>query len=131
MQKIFNKLAKSNKGLTSVKHKVALQQVDDLTFNEDYISEYGYVTLNQLLDLCAEMEEKLGFLAGLGDLAKESLETTIDMEKAIQDLGIDMPEDIANLKLRFTILKDLDMSEGVNDQLQKIKVSLELFEGIV
>ena len=130
-QKILDKLAKSNKRSTSVKHNVSLQKVDDLTNAQDYISEAGYIAIERVLDLSAEMEEKLGFLAGLGDLAQESLQTTSEMENAIADLGIDMPEDIAYLKLRFTILKDLNIADSLNDHLQKMNVSLELFESII
>ena len=130
-QKILDKLAKSNKRSTSVKHNVSLQKVDDLTNAQDYISEAGYIAIERVLDLSAEMEEKLGFLAGLGELAQESLQTTSEMENAIADLGIDMPEDIAYLKLRFTILKDLNIADSLNDHLQKMNVSLELFESII
>lgn len=131
MQKILNKLAKANKPLTSVKHKINLAQVDDLTQNEQYISELAYTHLNNVFDLADQMEEQLGFLAGLGDLAQESMEDVYSLEEAIQDLGIDMPEDIAELKLRFTILKDLKVSEDANEHLQRIKNGLELFKDIV
>jgi uncharacterized protein YgfB (UPF0149 family) len=130
MQKILNKLAKTNKRSTSVK-KVNLAQVDDLTQNEQYISELAYTHLNNVFDLADQMEEQLGFLAGLGDLAQESMEDVYSLEEAIKDLGIDMPDDIAQLKLRFTILKDLKVSEDANEHLQRIKIGLELFRDIV
>ena len=64
MQKILNKLAKSNKRSTSVKHKVDLSNITELEDHVEFIVSSMEDKAKYTLNLLSELEECLGTLQG-------------------------------------------------------------------
>lgn len=118
MQKIFNKLAKTNKRLTSVKHKVDLSNITEL---EDHV-EFVLNTLIENTDKVTEgidmIGESMGIIDGALDLAKDDLDIILDMQNAISDLGIDIPENL--LKLENQLIDLVELQSEVRPAYDKI-----------
>lgn len=105
MQNIYNKLAKSNKRLTSVKHKVDLSNITELEDHVEFIVSSMEDKAKYTLNLLGELEECLGTLQGFVDLGKEDLAMANELKSAVDDLGIETPESLSstiNLLETFT-----------------------------
>tara|TARA_R110002074_G_scaffold240506_9_gene412267 strand:+ start:1484 stop:1882 length:399 start_codon:yes stop_codon:yes gene_type:complete len=96
MQKIYNKLAKSNKRSASVKHKVDLSNITELEDHVEFIVSSMESEAKVGMDLLAQLEQTLGFLAGFVDLGKEDLAMAKELRMAVDDLGIETPESLSN-----------------------------------
>ena len=73
MQKILNKLAKSNKRSTSVKHKVDLSNITELEDHVEFVLDIVESESSRSMNLLYELGESMGALDGAMSLVKEDL----------------------------------------------------------
>jgi len=121
-QRILDKLAKTNKRLTSVKHKVDLSNITELDDHMDMVHGIVDENMEQAIYHIEGLQQALGFLAGAVDLAKEDLGITLDMENAIADLGIETPQSLKDVMFRATAISEIgNAPEMWNDRIEDIK----------
>lgn len=126
MQKIFNKLAKTNKRSTSVKHKVDLSNITELEDHVEFIVSSVEDLGKTSIDLVRQLEENLGSIAGFGDLATEDLSMANEIKSAVDDLGIETPESLKDTIILCEIVKDLgEYSNEIYEHLNKVKYFID------
>ena len=122
MQKILNKLAKANKPLTSVKHKVDLSNITELEDHVEFIISSMESEAKLGMDQLSALEQTLGFLSGFVDLAKEDLAMANELKSAVDDLGIETPQSLLDTIQLLEIITDGYFDyESLNDERQKIE----------
>tara|TARA_R110001606_G_scaffold394060_1_gene564615 strand:+ start:185 stop:583 length:399 start_codon:yes stop_codon:yes gene_type:complete len=126
MQKIFNKLAKTKKCLSSVKHKVDLSNITELDDHVEFIVSSVEDLGKTSIDLVRQLEENLGSIAGFGDLATEDLAMANELKSAVDDLGIETPESLEDTIILCEIVKDLgEYSNEIYEHLNKVKYFID------
>ena len=96
-QRILDKLAKSNKPLTSVKHKVDLSKVDDLASRLKVIQD-DVNGAEQTID------EGYSYIKSAFETTRDAYGELMEiksaynnLEESIEALGIDLPQDVVDL----------------------------------
>ncbi len=126
MQNIYNKLAKTNKRSTSVKHKVDLSNITELEDHVEFIVSSVEDLGKNSIDLVNQLEENLGSIAGFGDLASEDLAMANELKNAVDDLGIETPESLEDTIILCEIVKDLgEYSKEIYEYLNKVRYFID------
>lgn len=117
-QRVLDKLAKSNKRSTSVKHKVDLSNITELEDHVEFVLNTLIEQTDRVTDAIDMIGESMGNIDGLLGLAKDDLDIILDMQNAISDLGIDIPENL--LKLENQLIDLVELQGEVRPAYDKI-----------
>jgi|9_EtaG_2_1085328.scaffolds.fasta_scaffold03076_4 hypothetical protein len=128
MQKIFNKLAKTNKPSTSVKHKVDLSNITELEDHVEFVLDIVESESSRSIDLLNELGESMGALDGAMSLVKEDYEHALELMNAIEDLGIDTPDSL--IRVLDQLMNLVDMRKEVQPSYEKTQLAFGVVTSI-